>query len=251
MSKHLELKQKVYSQEERRLAYLANIGEKVVEIAHEARSPLTTILLGLDYCQKLNISENDKKRITLAQDEADRLKHLLDELLSQTKSLSPTCTLLKTCPLELNSLIDNTLTLIRQFPDVRGKRINFVSYAPIVWIEGDHNKLKQIFINLITNACEAVKEGEEILWEISPLVKKERVCIHIHNGGQSISPQLMSNLSKPWVTTKPEGTGLGLGIAKQLIEAHGGELTINSTKNQVTTVSIDLPFLRLKSLSVP
>ena len=251
LSKHLELERKINSQEERRLAYLANIGEKVVEIAHEARSPLTTILLGLNYCQTLNLSENDKKRISLAQHEADRLKHLLDELLSQTKSPPPTCALLQTCPLELNLLIDNILALIRQFPNARGKRIKFVSYVSTVWIEGDRDKLKQIFINLISNACEAVKEGEEILWEISPIVKKDRVCIRIHNGGQPISPQLMSNLGTSWVTTKPEGTGLGLVITKQLIKAHGGELIISSSKNQGTSINIDLPLLRLKSVSVP
>ncbi|HHP7230824.1 MAG TPA: PAS domain-containing sensor histidine kinase [Xenococcaceae cyanobacterium] len=248
LSKHLELEPKVCWQQEQRLAYLADIGEKIVEIAHEARSPLTTILLGLNHCQKLNLSEADKKRIALAQEEAERLKHLLDNLLSESKSPPPTGALLQTRSLELNLLIKDTLTLIDQFPRMQSKKINFVSYVPTVWIKGDRNKLKQIFINLIINACEAIEPGEEILWEIVPLASKDRVDIQIHNGGQPISPQLMPNLVTPWVTTKPEGTGLGLVIAKQLVEAHGGELTINSSNNRGTTVKINLPLLKLENI---
>ncbi len=250
-SQPIKLASKVYVTEAQRLANLANIGEQVAEIAHEARSPLTTILLGLDYCQKLNLAENDQKRISLAMDEAKRLKGLLDDLLAQTKSFSSTCVVLKTRTLELNSLINDTLTLIRQFPDFRQKNINFVSSVPTAWIKGDRDKLKQVFINLVINACEAIEEGEEVLWEIAPGAKKERVCIQIHNNGQPISPHIVSRLGSAWVTTKPKGTGLGLVIAKQLIEAHGGELKINSDVNQGTTVNIDLPLLRLKSIFTP
>ncbi|MDJ0591941.1 MAG: ATP-binding protein [Pleurocapsa sp. MO_226.B13] len=250
-SQSIELTPEIDGSKTQRLAYLANIGERVVKIAHEARSPLTTILLGLDHCQKLNLSENDQKRISLARDEADRLRRLIDDLLFQIKSPPPLEALLSTRLLELNSLIEDSLSLIRPLPVVVDKKIIFVSNASIVWIKGDRDKLKQVLINLVTNACEAIEAGEEVLWKISPDATGERVCISLRNGGRPISSHLMSKLCTSWVTTKPGGTGLELAISKQIIEAHEGKLTIDSSVDRGTRVNIDLPLFKIKNIATP
>ena len=92
--------------------------------------------------------------------------------------------------------------------------------------------MKQVLINLITNACEAVSTGEAISISIQKS-KIRLICILIHNGGNPIPADILPQLTKPFFTTKASGTGLGLALAelrreivKWIVEAHGGELGI-------------------------
>jgi signal transduction histidine kinase len=126
-------------------------------------------------------------------------------------------------------------------PSAMNKRIVFLPAPTPVHIMGDRDKLKQIFINLIDNACEAVKKGDTITWSVDSEVVPHCVDIQIHNGGKPISPELLSQLARPFYTTKSSGTGLGLAIVKRLVEAHGGKLSITSSTSEGTIASIRLP----------
>ncbi|MEB3337842.1 MAG: ATP-binding protein, partial [Leptolyngbyaceae bacterium] len=112
-----------------------------------------------------------------------------------------------------------------------------------VTLIGDKDKLKQVFINLIDNACEAIAEGETITWTISPDLSTYQVTLGIHNSGNPIPPDLLPRLSKPFYTTKSTGTGLGLAIAKRIVQAHDGDLLITSSAETGTIVSVRLPIL--------
>lgn len=104
-----------------------------------------------------------------------------------------------------------------------------------------------MFINIVRNACEAVSDGDVVTWEVdsSPT---DKVCISVCNGGEPIPPEVLSKLTKPFFSTKPGGTGLGLAITKRIVNAHGGELSIQSDAATGTTVSVQLPVAALHSL---
>jgi PAS domain S-box-containing protein len=217
-------------------ASLAEVGELAAMIVHELRNPLTTVLMGLNAFKKIPLPKPAKERLALSLDEAERIRNLLTEILLYAKPQ-----LLQFAALELNEFITEILGPIRMMPSAMNKRIVFIPASTPVHIMGDKDKLKQIFINLIDNACEAMKRGDTITWSVDSETISPWVDIQIHNGGKPIPPELLSQLARPFYTTKSSGTGLGLAIVKRLVEAHGGKLFITSSASEGTIASVRLP----------
>ncbi|OWY64500.1 hypothetical protein B7486_46970 [cyanobacterium TDX16] len=218
------------------IASLAEVGELAATIVHELRNPLTTVLMGLNALKRTDLSIVDRERLTLSLDEAERIRHLLSEILLYAKPQT-----LQFSSLELNEFILEILPAMRTMPSALKRRIEFIPAPTPVQVLADRNKLKQVFINLIDNACEAVKENETISWQVELEETAKRVKIRICNGGNPIPPEILPKLTKPFYTTKPSGTGLGLAIVKRIVEAHSGELAIASSAAEGTIVSVQLP----------
>ena len=222
-------------QAEKAVLRLAEIGELAATIVHEVRNPLTTIMMGLNAFKKLELSERFQEYLTLALDEADRLQRLLNQILLYAKPQT-----LDRSELELNSFIAEMLNILQTAPVAIGKPLNFVAMRSPVTVSVDRDKLKQVVINLVTNACEAVGVGEPITIHIRES-GASRICIQIHNGGMLIPTDLLPHLTKPFFTTKASGTGLGLAIVKRIVEAHDGELGIESGEGIGSIVKVRLP----------
>lgn len=231
-------------QAEKAMARLAEIGELAAMIVHEIRNPLTTVLMGLNYFKRQNLSSGAQARADLALDEAERLGRLLNEILLYTKQPR-----LDLSPLELNEFIAEILAPIQTMPSALGRQIQFTPTPEKVYIQGDRDKLRQVLINLISNACEAVPSGETISCQIQLASLASRVSIQIHNGGEPIPPEVLPKLTQPFFTTKPSGNGLGLAITKRIAEAHGGTFLITSSADVGTTVILDLP--RISEILTP
>jgi PAS domain S-box-containing protein len=225
------------------LQQLAEVGELAAMIVHEVRNPLTTVMMGLKSFKRLNLSTSAHERLALALEEAERLKSLLNEILLYARPQT-----LQAAAIEVNQFITDLLEILRSMPAASGRQIQFMPAVSPLTIRADQDKLKQVFINLITNACEAVAEGEVITWQVKP-DHSERVTITIHNWGEPISPEVLPRLTKPFVSTKPSGTGLGLAIVKRIVEAHAGELKIESAIETGTLVSVVLPIATLPTSS--
>lgn len=227
-------------QAERALASLAEVGELSAMIVHEVRNPLTTVLMGLQSFQKMDLSAAPQLRLNLALEEADRLQRLLNEILHYTK-----CQTLNAIEIELNTLISEMLDTIQAMPAAQGRSIRFMPDSAPAIILGDKDKLKQVFINLIGNACEAVSEHEIITWSVQQTGKE--ISVKVHNGGEPIPADKIKQITKPFFTTKSTGNGLGLAIVKRIVEAHGGKLEI--TSNTLIGTVVEIKFLRLISQS--
>ena len=106
-------------------------------------------------------------------------------------------------------------------------------------ILGDRDKLKQVIINVLRNACEASPVGTTVDLELETLATPF-VYIHVRNQGEVIPPEVLSKLGQPFFSTKPEGTGLGLAIVHRIVKAHGGRLQFQSDVAG-TFVSVELP----------
>ena len=220
---------------ERAVARLAEIGELAAMIVHEVRSPLTTVLMGLQAFQSLELSQRDRMRLELALEESQRLQKLLNEILSYARQDS-----LDRQNIELNGFVETLAHTLRGLPAAQGHPIVLHLDSTPLPISADTDKLKQVFINLISNACEAIAPGEAVTWTVQS-VPNDRVSIRVHNGGDPIPPDTLAKLTQPFFTTKKTGNGLGLAITNRIVEAHNGTLTITSSEGAGTVVQVDLP----------
>jgi PAS domain S-box-containing protein len=212
---------------------LAELGELTSMIVHEIRNPLTTVLMGLEALQKVELPPRENARLELASQEAGRLQSLLEEIRLYTKPQ-----IVEKEIIDLNQLSQDVLeTIYHQFSVQNEIQLNTTSES--VKVLGDQSKLKQVFINLITNASEAVDTEEPITWKIWQ--EQEQAMVQVHNYGSPIPPEILPKLTKPFFTTKSSGTGLGLPIVKRIVESHEGELTITSNQAEGTTVTLSFP----------
>jgi PAS domain S-box-containing protein len=222
------------------LERLAEIGELTAMIVHEVRSPLTTILMGLESFREMDLTERAQRRLDLALEEADRLKLLLSEILQYARQ-----PVIEAQPLDLAAFCQAIQPRLAELLAVEGRSLVLESELPVAcpaaWIEGDADKLKQVLINLMRNACEAISPGDTVTWRLTLGPQARQVCISIHNGGDPMAPEVLAKLGQPFFTTKPGGNGLGVAIVKRIVAAHSGEFAIESSAEAGTTVRVTLP----------
>jgi len=225
-------------QAEKALEQLAEVGELAAMIVHEVRNPLTTISMGLNAFKKLELADRFREYLTLSLDEADRLQRLLNQILLYSRPQS-----LQRSRLTLNQVIPETLEPLKANPTALGKTLKIELTSELIQVLADQDKLKQVLINLVTNAYEAINIGDTIIITLQT-VQAHQACIRIQNGGEPIPRDILPQLTKPFFTTKATGTGLGLAIVKRIIEAHEGELNIESSPVTGTTIEVLLPLAK-------
>jgi two-component system, sporulation sensor kinase A len=193
--------------------------------------------MALNAFKKLELTDRFQEYLNLSLDEADRLERLLSQILLYSRPQT-----LARSQIELNSFIAETLNILQTIPVAAGKHLNFSANNSPLNILADRDKLKQVLINLVTNACEAVSTGEAISISLQQS-ENRRICIQIHNGGTPIPTDILPQLTKPFFTTKASGTGLGLAIVKRIVEAHDGEFGIESGEGVGSIVTVQLPLV--------
>lgn len=220
----------------RAMERLAEIGELAASVVHEVRNPLATVVMGLTSVRHMELNERANMRLDLALEEADRLQRLLDEILLYAKPRD-----LHHVDVDLCELMAGTLPSLREMPAAQNRQIECVDRLNRATVLGDADKLKQVFINLVANACEAVAEGDRVTCHLEPGLTKQWVILRVHNGGPPIPPDVLPKLTRPFFTTKSAGNGLGLAIVQRIVESHSGEFAITSAPETGTTVTIQLP----------
>ncbi len=215
---------------------LRAIGEFAATIVHEIRSPLSAFSLLVDYLSAQPAPEATRRRIALASNELERLQKLLSEILAFAKPEMP-----ERRHLDLRTLITETLETVEGMPQMQGRAVRYAGVSGAAHVVADSDKLKQVLINLLVNAAEAVTAGETIDFSVSEAADGESVCIETHNGGEPIPSNILARLTEPFLTTKHLGSGLGLAIVKRIVDSHGGSLRISSNVQEGTRVSVCLP----------
>lgn len=213
---------------------LRAIGEFASTIVHEVRSPLHVVQLMMDYFEKQTLADSGRKRLKLAQTEVTRLLGLMNEILLYAKPQN-----LVRERIDLVEALNEWAELFETQPATKHRTIALHLPDQPTWIEADPDKIKQAVLNLVTNACEAAPHGA--LVQVHLEKKQSSCCLEVRNEGEPIAPEQLQSLTKPFVTTKQGGTGLGLPIVKRIAEAHGGTLSITSSETMGTRVSIEIP----------
>ena len=216
---------------------LAAVGELAAAIAHEVRNPLAVIVNAVAGLRRSAVRDEDRTMLLgIVDEEAARLNRLVTDLLRFARPVS-----VKRSPVSLLELANRS----RSSAMLDGHQINVqMDDDPelnTVWV--DPSLFRLVFDNLVENACQAMKTGGTVLIVVhrGQLRGEPAVRIEISDSGQGMEQGVRERALDPFFTTRPSGTGLGLPIVHRIVEAHGGEIQLDSEEGQGTTVTLLLP----------
>ena len=236
---------------------MQSIGRLAAGVAHEVKNPLAIIRMGLDHLSQEIAPSNMEAQLSLRdmREAVQRADGIILGLLDFAKPRE-----LNTRPHDLNTVVDETVNLVR-FPAKQSK-VKFVRelgvQLPEIWIDPD--KLKQVLVNVFTNAIHAMSDGGSITVRTKVITLGQEdlnrvtdcrnahvfhqsdrvVMIEVKDNGPGIPPEKLAHIYDPFFTTKEpgKGTGLGLTVTRRLIEMHGGTIDIRNRKNGGVAVVI-------------
>lgn len=214
---------------------LATIGELAAGAAHEIRNPLTAVKSALQYLAEKPRPDTEKKLLSIAIQETDRIDGILAALLSFSRPSE-----IKKEPCDLAGTIEESLALLSF--QARSAGIETVTDLPPehVFLNADKPQLKQLFLNVLLNAIQAMEGGGRLTCEVVP-AGAGKVMVKVSDTGPGIPEEQMDRIFDPFFTTKKSGTGLGLSICYTIVKSHNGEIEIRSRAGEGTTVLLTLP----------
>ncbi len=220
---------------------LASLGRLVAGVAHEVRNPLATIRLRVQMCWRETQNLVIKESCSVAMEEIERLNGMVNRLLNFARPVQ-----LRLEVTDLRSLVEERLEF---FHDTAIERqVNIVTKLPseVFSLPVDKGRIAQVFDNVIQNALEAMSERGGTL-SVSLASHNYQVdggksaCVEFRDTGKGMSQAELSHVFDPFFTTKPTGTGLGLSICHELVQAHGGDIQLESEEGRGTKVKITIP----------
>ena len=217
---------------------LAAIGEMAAGIAHELRTPLTSIRGFVQYLQGSSDPKEWQEYGGIIIREVDGLNRIVSELLDLVRPQP-----LHPMPTNLNQLVRETMLLAGD--DTTDPRIAFVLELEdnLPRIEVDRGQIKQVLLNIIVNGIQAISGPGEI--RIRTTAKTpENVSLSITDNGCGIPENIRDRIFDPFFSTKPTGTGLGMAIARRIVDSHNGTIEIDSAEGSGTTVTLLFPGLK-------
>lgn len=212
---------------------LSIAGQLAAGIAHEIRNPLTAIK-GFLQLMKPTMEGNDHY-FDIVFSELSRIELILSELLMLAK---PQQHAYKE-HLNLKKLISEVTALLETQANLNGIFIKTAFQRESIFINGDQNQLKQVFINLIKNAVESMPDGGTV--EIDTTEDEHSVHVTIKDEGEGIPEKVLKRIGEPFLTTKEKGTGLGLMVTFNIIENHQGTIQVDSKPEKGTAFKISFP----------
>ncbi|MDX9924780.1 MAG: ATP-binding protein, partial [Ignavibacteriaceae bacterium] len=218
---------------------LASLGKMSATIAHEIKTPLTSIKMNIDMISKSNdLEPEDKESIEIISKEVNRLNKLVKEVL-QISRTAP----LSLDKISLHDFLDEVISQANS--NESNKLIHFSNNSNNSEIFIDPDKFKQVFLNLFQNSIEAIQNEGKIT--ITNFNNSEFIYIKIVDNGKGITDA--DHIFDPFYTNKASGTGLGLSISARIIEQHNGQLELISSKPGETIFQIKLPIENGKHIS--
>jgi PAS domain S-box-containing protein len=221
---------------------LATMGELAASIAHELNNPLATISLHAEgITEQLTDDDPTRQSLVVIEQEVERMATLVSNLLLFSRRSHR-----QVSTLDLREDLTNSLDFVQYH--LRSQRIDIVQdFSPALpTVQADRQQLRQVFLNLITNASDAMPGGGTLTVRAYPAAMPDQqkgVVVEFSDTGTGIQTGDLPRLWEPFFTTKPEGkgTGLGLSICRRTVEEHRGTIAIETSAGKGTTVRITLP----------
>lgn len=228
-------------------ARLAGVGELAASIAHELNNPLGTISLRVEGVLAKTPSDDPRRHaLEVIEQEVERIGNLVANLLQFSRAGVDKLSTVDVC-----EEMTKTLELVEHHLRKWKIRVQSVSAPGVPVIYADRQQLRQVFLNLFTNAADAMPNGGRLALQVCAveLAGRPAVAVEVIDTGTGIPPDLLPRVTDPFFTTKEEdkGTGLGLAICKRIVEQHQGTLEVESTVGVGTTVRITLPVRRAEN----
>lgn len=214
---------------------LARIGEMAAVVAHEVRNPLAAIRGVVEVIQSRFPPDSPDQRVlgTLLT-RVDTLDALVTDLLVYARPAPP-----DVAPTDIMSVLDDVARLVRH--DTAYAHVDVGLEGGCALLPIDRAQIGRALLNVVTNAAQAMPEGGRIQMLCQP--KPDCCRLTISDNGSGMPPEVKERCVEPFFTTRVRGTGLGLPIAKRVVEQHGGRLSLESTEGVGTTVTVELPYL--------
>ena len=219
---------------------LAAVGSLSAQVAHEVRNPLSAIGLNAELLEDEFVSSlKEPKRgeaaalLRAIANEIERLTQITEGYLKLARLPRPELRVV-----DLNALVADLTAMLGEELKAHqiGVVVELVTPAPRAW--GDPGQLRQALLNVVRNSREAMTAGGTL--RIRTRHNTEHVSLEVSDTGPGIPAEVLPRVFEPFFTTKPEGTGLGLSLANQIVTEHGGAINVTSTPGN-TTVTLSLP----------
>jgi PAS domain S-box-containing protein len=212
---------KLYELEAARLDRLKLIGLMAAGISHEVRNPLTTVRGYLQLLSTHNEYKANKEQFDLMISELDRANAIISEFLSISKVDKNGRRQLQ----NLNDIINSLEPLLQAQATIQGKAI-IIEIAPTPDINLDGSEIRQLILNIVNNGLEAMESGS---LTIKTFADHQQVTLSISDQGPGIPPELLDKLGTPFLSTKKQGTGLGLAVCYGIVKRHGADINVSSS----------------------
>ncbi|OPA81513.1 hypothetical protein BVG16_01650 [Paenibacillus selenitireducens] len=213
---------------------LAVVGQLAAGIAHEIRNPLTSIN---GFMKLIQSGKSEKQEYyDIMESELKRIEFIVNELLILARP-----NMRNSQNVDIRTILEHVISLMNVQATLKNIQMDVQSMPDLIWIYGEINQLKQVFINLFKNAMDAMQHGGTIA--ITAHIHHQQIHISVKDEGIGISKDRLNSIGQPFYTTKESGTGLGLMICYNIIENHGGSITVQSEPFQGTTFTVSLPLL--------
>jgi sensor histidine kinase YesM len=224
------------NKEKTRLEKLSALGEMSMTVAHEIKNPLNAIRGAVSYLQDNFKGEVLKEFLSIIEEETRRLNEIVTSFLRFSKP-SP----LHLQFSDMNRIVRETVKLIRQEATENNVEVIMSLDERVTPFKFDAQQFKQALLNIIVNSLDATKAGDTI--KISTEVFDSKVSITVKDTGMGISNEIVSEIFKPFFTTKTRGVGLGLACVERIVKDHKGEIFVSSEVGKGTEFKIILPVL--------
>jgi signal transduction histidine kinase len=219
---------------------LALVGTLAASMAHSIRNPFTSVQMRLfSLSRSLELDDAQKEDLEVIAAEIRRIDTIVQNFLEFSRPPK-----LKMQPISPSSVVDSAIRLLEHRLKSYGVIVRVSGLRPLPQVSADPEQLKEVLVNIIINACEAMSRGGSISiaesTEDHPLLKQVAV-IRIRDSGPGISTPVLANIFQPFFSTKADGTGLGLSISQRIISEHRGRLEVQSTAGEGAEFIITLP----------
>jgi two-component system sensor histidine kinase PilS (NtrC family) len=216
---------------------LSAIGRMAASIAHEVRNPLASMSGSIQILKKdLDLDGEDLHLMDIVLKETQRLNDLVGNFLDYARPPAP-----RFEDVDLRGIVSDTVNLLG--PVAAADEITLEADLPAepVILSVDISQMRQIIMNLVKNAADAVSSGGRITVSVGKDENGEGSVLAVTDDGQGIPDEVLPEIFEPFMTTKGDGTGLGLAIVYQLVQIHKGTIDVRTREGKGTTVSVQLP----------
>jgi signal transduction histidine kinase len=220
---------------------LAAVGEMAAGVAHELNNPLTTVVGFSELVlESLPPESTQRSDLDVVLREARRARDVVRRLLDFSRQ-SETIRVRA----DVNEVVQDVLSLMHHLFNINGVEIDAKFPDNLPWVMIDRNQMKQVFLNLLNNALNAMPKGGELTVHSMTQLRygKQHVCVAIKDNGLGISPENLSRIFEPFFTTRAGqgGTGLGLSVTYGIVAEHGGVIEVESALGSGSTFTVFLP----------
>jgi two-component system, NtrC family, sensor histidine kinase HydH len=220
-----------------RAKHLSSLGEMVAGVSHEIRNPLGIISSSAELLKKKMPSDDPSTRLPdIIIEESNRLNNIISDFLNFAKPKEPNF-----FPCRIEEIITKNIQFLASQIETGGYAINTGYDEELPKIRADADMLYQAFLNILINAMQAMPEGGKIDIAVKAGENRGSIWIAFEDSGSGVQKEVLEKIWDPFFTTKDKGTGLGLGIVKNIIEAHDGQIRLDNRPEKGARVSIRLP----------